>query len=163
MEAGAEAALRLTEATLPATLVALLTHCAEAAEADEEFVAVRASPACPGEGQQPGYARAEPLLPSSLFPRDSLTSLVVCLRQGLGNAGGHTRLLELLEGSDEDTVVNAAGVAVEAYVHSLQLSSSRRRPFAAASVYGRGSRGGVCADESHNSLRLCPVPGPSFS
>jgi len=54
MEAGEEAALRLTDAALPATLlVALLTHCAEAAEADEEFVAVRASPpAGPGEGEQ---------------------------------------------------------------------------------------------------------------
>jgi hypothetical protein len=66
--------------------------------------------------------------------------------QGLGNAGGHTRLLELLERSDDDTVVDAAGVAVEAYVHSLPLSSSSsRRLFTAASVYGRCSRGGVCA------------------
>jgi len=91
MEAGA--ALRLTHATLPATLLlALLTHhCAEE-------VAVRASPADPGEGEQGGYA--PPLLHATCSP-DSAAAFG-------GNPVGHTHT------QGDDTIVDAAGVAVEA-------------------------------------------------
>jgi hypothetical protein len=67
MEAGAEVALRLTDATEPATLVALLTHCAEAAEADEEFVAVRAFASGPRGRGAAGLRSCQPALPSSLL------------------------------------------------------------------------------------------------